>query len=401
MFYILKSSARLIQKTAFILLTWTGVESVVAQEADSIRNADIIFSAALEHGKILPTNFYLSELETPKQYTGYHVSARYQTDGSREWEQVFGNPSFGLGVFAADLHADRDIARPLAVYGTFNTTARSWEKLKWDYWVSFGIAIGGNPYHMEMNPNPTLGTKTNMYIGVGSAFKYKLAHMFDLGLGLSFNHLSNGAMKTPNKGLNVVAPQLSLTYHPEGFAPVHKISSRNLPFEKSDKIELSGFYGRKNVFYRGVNREFLADPYDGFNFTITGMEGLYMRKFSYKSSAGFGVGITYDDSYNYDLFVDGPVVNKRKRFENARLLLSVLPSYRLSVNNLHVNVQAGYYPFKKTRQYDEFRFFQRVGIQYEFNNRMFASFGINAFDFHRANYLEWRLGYVISKKIRH
>ena len=161
-----------------------------------------------------------------------------------------------------------------------------------------------------------------------------------------------------------------------------------------------GFFGRKNVFYRGVNRENLANPYDGFDYSIYGMEGLYLRKFSYKSSYGLGLGLSYDDSYNYNMIVDGEGLIREKRFKNSHFLFSILPTYRLSIDRLHINVQAGYYPFKETRQYDEFVLFQRLGIQYEFKNRMFMSFGINAFDFHRANYLEWKLGYVISKRKR-
>ena len=147
-----------------------------------------------------------------------------------------------------DFHQDKDIAKPVAVYGSFSATAKYWSRLKWDYWVNFGLGFGGNPYNKDTYPNPTLGTKTNMYIGLGTGLKYNLGNYFDLGLGLAFNHLSNGATQTPNKGLNFVAPQLSLTYHPYEYSNNEKLSSRNLDFEKFDQIEWSDFLVEKMFF---------------------------------------------------------------------------------------------------------------------------------------------------------
>jgi 5-hydroxyisourate hydrolase-like protein (transthyretin family) len=70
------------------------------------------------------------------------------------------------------------------------------------------------------------------------------------------------------------------------------------------------------------------------------------------------------------------------------------------MGKLYVNIGAGYYLFKKTWKYDKTAFFQRIGLQYQVTDRLFASFGINAYDFHVANYLEWKLGYTFSKKLK-
>lgn len=391
----------MIDKSIFFCWAWfTLFFSIKVFGQDSISTSKFNFTIATEHGSILPTNPYISSLKTPKEYTGYNFAIRYQSDGTKEWQNVFGNPSYGIGVFVADFHQDRDLAQPLVFYGTYNATAKYWNKWKWDYWVNFGIGFGGNPYNKETYPNPSLGSKTNMYISLGTNWKYKFAKNFDLGLGVSFNHLSNGSTKAPNKGLNFVAPQLSLTYDTGINHKNENISSKNLEFEKFDKIEIAGFYGRKNVFYRGVNRENLTNPYDGFDYSIVGVEGLYLRRYSYKSSFGLGLGITYDESYNRNMVVKEDRLESEKRNINNPVLFSVLPTYRLSIDRLSVNIQAGIYPFKKTRDYDEFLLFQKIGLQYELKNGLFASFGINAVDFHRANYLEWKLGYVLSKRKR-
>jgi hypothetical protein len=70
------------------------------------------------------------------------------------------------------------------------------------------------------------------------------------------------------------------------------------------------------------------------------------------------------------------------------------------IGKLYVNVGAGYYIFKKERKYDSPAFFQKIGLHYQITDRLFASFGINAYDLHIADYLEWRLGYTFYKKER-
>ncbi len=371
----------------------------MAQEKDSLHKSTLAFSAGAEYGKVLATNIHLKSYEH-KDYAAYSFQLLKQTTGTRDWEKQFNYPQYGIGVLALDFLHNRQMGSPFAVYGIYNAKIRQWGPLKWYHHVNFGISFNSSPFDIDKEYyNTSVSSKTNMFISVGTGMYYELGKYFDIGLNVRFNHLSNGGLKIPNKGLNTWAPQLSLVYYPERAALPETRGNKYTPYDKYNTFEVSVFGGRKNAFYRGDHREDLR-LYEGYNYSVYGAEAFYMRQYSAKSAYGIGVGVTMDEQYNHQMYVSDSTLYQKKRFSDDRVLLSVIPSYRLMMGKLSVNIGAGYYVFKKQREYDDDAFFQRIGLQYQITDRFFASFGINAYNFHVANYLEWKLGYTFSKKVR-
>lgn len=370
-----------------------------AQKNDSLSKSTFAFSAAAEFGEVLPTNVSLQNFVRRKNYTGYSFQFLKQTDERNNWAKSFNYPQYGVGFFAFDFLQNRQMGSPFAVYGIYNAKLMQWGKLKWFHNVNFGIAFNSAPFDEDKKYyNISLGSKTNMFISLGTGLYYEAGRHFDVGINVKFNHLSNGAQKMPNKGLNTIAPQITLVYYPERINP-QTSDTAAISKNKYSTIEFSVFGGRKNVFYKGDHREDLK-LYDGFNYLVYGAEIYYMRQYSPKSSLGIGAGVTMDEHYNHTMYVAYSTLYQKKRFSNDRFLFSVIPTYRLMMGRLYVNIGAGYYMLKKKRQYDDSVFFQKVGLQYQITDRLFASFGINAYNFHVANYLEWKLGYTFSKKTR-
>lgn len=358
----------------------------------------MVFSAGSEYGRVLATNIHLKSYEN-KDYSGYSFQLLKQTSGEREWEKQFNYPQYGIGVLALDFLHNRQMGSPFAVYGIYNAKIRQWGLWKWYHNVNFGISFNSNPFDVDKQYyNTSVSSKTNMFISVGTGLYYELGKFFDIGLNVKFNHLSNGSLKIPNKGLNTLAPQLSLVYYPKR-AVLPEKDKTYTEYDRYNTFEVSVFGGRKNGFYRGEHREDLK-LYEGYNYSVYGIEASYMQQYSAKSAYGIGVGVTMDEQYNHQMYVSDSTLYQNKRFAKDQVLLSVIPSYRLMMGKLYVNIGAGYYIFKKQRQYDYSAFFQRIGLQYQITDRFFASFGINAYNFHVANYLEWKLGYTFSKKIR-
>lgn len=367
-----------------------------SQQGDSLKRSALAFSAGAEYGIILPTNIHLQNYDR-LAYKGYTGKILKQTLGKQEWEKLFNYPQYGIGFFAYDFLDNKQMGSPFAIYGIYNAKIKQWGKLKWYHDINFGISFNSIPFSNEKNYiNTSVSTQTNMFISLGTGLYYEIGRHFDLGLNVKFNHLSNGAIRIPNKGLNSVAPQLSIVYYPERIS-LQKNDTISFNTEKYNTLEFSVFGGKKDAFYRGDNRDDLP-LYDGFDYSVYGAEAYYMQQYSPKSAYGVGMGITYDGEYNHTMYVSDSMVYQKKRFSNDRVLFSIIPTYRLMIGKLYVNVGAGVYPFKKMRKYDKDILFQKIGLQYQITDRFFASFGINAYSFHIANYLEWKLGYTFSKK---
>lgn len=384
-------------KTRFqILLVFFAIISCRSQDQESIKRNPLLFSSSAEYGSILPTNVQLTYYDNLR-YAGYSAQVLKQTTGKKDWEKLFNYPQYGIGVYGFDFLDNKKMGSPFAVYAIYSSKIKEWNKLKWYYSANLGISFNSNPFDYDAAYyNTSVGSKTNMYISLGTGLYYEIGKHFDVGLNLKFNHLSNGAMKIPNKGLNAVAPQVSLVYYPERVNPVKDeiIASK---IKKYNTWEVSVFGGKKNVFYRGDNRDDLR-LYDGFDYSVYGAEAFYMRQYSAKSAYGLGLGVTKDEQYNHTMYVQDSVLYQKKRFSKDHVLLSVIPTYRLMIDRLYINVGLGYYVTKKNRKYDNSALFQRLSLQYQITDRFFASFGINAYDLHVANYLEWKLGYTFKKK---
>lgn len=382
-------------KTRFqILFVFFAIILCRSQDQDSIKRNPLLFSASAEYGSILPTNVQLTYYDNLR-YAGYSAQVLKQTTGKKDWEKLFNYPLYGIGVYAFDFLDNKKMGSPFAVYAIYSSKIKEWNKLKWYYSANLGISFNSNPFDYDAAYyNTSVGSKTNMYISLGTGLYYEIGKHFDVGLNLKFNHLSNGAMKIPNKGLNAVAPQVSLVYYPERVNPVKDeiIASK---IKKYNTWEVSVFGGKKNVFYRGDNRDDIR-LYDGFDYSVYGAEAFYMRQYSAKSAYGLGLGVTKDEQYNHTMYVQDSVLYQKKRFSNDHVLLSVIPTYRLMIDRLYINVGLGYYVTKKNRKYDNSALFQRLSLQYQITDRFFASFGINAYDLHVANYLEWKLGYTLK-----
>lgn len=380
----------------FFLIGFLCFEFCSSQIKDSSYTSSILVNTAVEYGNVLKTNPLLKEYDKP-QYAGYTLQILKQTTGKHDWEKLYNFPRYGIGISNFDYLSNREMGSPFAIYGIFNSKIKQWEKFRWSYDINFGISFNSKPFNWEENYyNVSVGKKNNMYVGLGTAFTYELGKYFDVGLNLKFNHLSNGGLKMPNKGLNFVAPQVSLIFFPER-NHIDTERTLSIPNKKYETWELSSFFGKKNVHYRGEGRS-EKNWFEGFDYKVYGLEGFYMRQYSRKSAYGLGVGITKDEHYNNVMFMEGGVLQQKKRFSHDQMLFSIIPSYRLIIDKLHLNIGLGYYVLKKTSRYDNSSLFQRIGLQYQLTDHFFASFGINAYNFHQANYLEWKLGYTFKKK---
>lgn len=386
-------------KQLYLFLSLYSATYLRAQRVDSLPKVTWSFSAAVENGVVIPTNNQLKNYED-KSYLGYSLEVLKHPNGEKDWQKLYKNTQYGIGFFAYDFLSNQEMGSPFAIYGIYSSEIKNWKRLRWDYKVKFGVSFNSNPYDFDQGyMNSSLGSKTNMYIGLSSGLYYELTKNFDVGFNLKFNHLSNGSLKVPNRGLNTFAPQISLVYYLERSQKSldKQETEENTSYNKSGSFEISAFVAKKNFFYRGEDR-YDIKPFEGYNYSVYGVEAAYMKPFSSKSAFGLGIGITQDDEYNHTMYIQDHVLMQKKRFSHNQILFSVIPTYRLTINRLYINIGAGYYAFKKTRKYDETPFFQKIGLQYQFSNRLFASFGINAYQFHVANYLEWKLGYTFPKK---
>ena len=119
--------------------------------------------------------------------------------------------------------------------------------------LSFRIALLGfafmdRPYNAETNPNNVAySTYFAFPLALGIGFNYQVDPHWNIRLGANYNHISNGGIKNPNKGLNYPTAHLGVNY---SFSPValkSKGKVRRPPPEKKNRLELDIGNSLKNA----------------------------------------------------------------------------------------------------------------------------------------------------------
>jgi hypothetical protein len=84
--------------------------------------------------------------------------------------------------------------------------------------VSFPIDAGmsylSKVYHPKNNPeNLFFGSHLSFYLGAGIQLQYKCSEQFLVHTNVSYQHVSNGGIKMPNKGMNFPSVSLGASYY--------------------------------------------------------------------------------------------------------------------------------------------------------------------------------------------
>jgi len=354
-----------------------------------------------QFGKVLATNPFLKPtdpvFDQDYDFVALSIQLLKQTTGTKPWEKNYGFPSYGFGIYTASFANTAKFGTPIALYAVFKAPFRRWNRTSLNYEGGFGLTFNWEGYNpAEGSYNISLGANESVFIDLGVNISYALSPHFDLGIGYSFTHFSNGALKAPNYGLNTFAPKISLNYNINRFTPPKP--KENFPvYKRNTSLDFSIFGGIKNVLYSGNNVDSVT-KYKGVYYAVYGLNAVLNHQITYKSKIGIGLSLGYDGSYNSFIRVENGKLLSGGGFQGGKIRLSIFPSYELVISKLSVVVQPGFYLFRKSSDGNTPNNYQRLGLHYLINRKMFAGICLRAYDYHVSDYIEWTLGFRLSVK---
>ena len=390
------------QKLVFylFLLLFFSIFKATAEKPDSLRwSKNFIIAGYSQYGEVLATNPYLRQAnelgDKNIEFEAFSFQLLKQTNGDKFWEQNYGFPSYGIGVYSATFPDNKSFGTPIAFYGVFKAPFKRWNKISLNYEAGFGLTFNWEPFNpSENNYNISLGANQSVFIDLGANLSYELSPHLDLAFGYSFSHFSNGALKNPNQGLNTFSPKISLDYRINRYKPDLPKQSIS-PFIKNTSMDFSIFGGVKNVLYKGNDVDTIT-KYKGVYYPVSGFTTVINRQINYKSKLGIGMSLSYDGSYNSTVFVDKGELEPTEGFHDNKLSLSIFPSYELVINKLSVVVQPGFYVLRKHSANKEPLTYQRLGLQYQTGSKLFAGMSLRAYKYHVSDFIEWTIGYHLD-----
>ncbi|MEO6831632.1 MAG: acyloxyacyl hydrolase [Chitinophagaceae bacterium] len=153
-----------------------------------------------------------------------------QTTGTEGWEQRRKFPIWGVGATLVHYGIDSIYGNAIGLYPFLQVPIIRGKSLEWTLRAGFGV--GYVTRHYERAPvwdtlNNAIGSSVNNFSMFATDLRYRLNEHWSLQAGMSFCHLSNGAMKQPNLGINLTGAHIGFRYWLNGDRP--KKTVRTLP----------------------------------------------------------------------------------------------------------------------------------------------------------------------------
>lgn len=338
--------------------------------------------------------FKLPEQITTYYHHGYlfphHPSMAYFTSENINGFEIIGSkyfpsinpvrpPEIGLGYYFSNL-GDREVYG--LAHGIYMMLGGDFFRDKSSFYLqqnfSFGISYNTEHFDIEENySNRAIGSHLNTFFILSMNMKIKLGQNLILSAGPSLVHMSNGNIKRPNFGLNLINTRVGITLklNPE------KISSKNEFFEPVE-------YEKNRyliLFSGGVRHQSRLIPK---YFPVGTFVAEYSRRLNLNQALGIGIDLIYDPTEGQELYVTGAHVENIIPWHGGIHL-----SYERIWNKLSIILQPGYKIITPSDHY--FYQFNRVGFRYRLNNNIILNYSIKT---HRiaADFIEFGVGYCFE-----
>lgn len=235
-----------------------------------------------------------------------------------------------------------------------------------------GLAFMDRPYDEDSNPaNLAYSTYVAFPMALGIGFNYRIDKHWNIRLGGNYNHISNGGIKNPNKGLNWPTAHLGVDY---SISPVELKSRgkvRRPPPEKKNRMELDFGNSLKN-----------ADPGNPAQFWILATNLQYSRWLHRSTAIAVGTLFEMDNSRMVR-------IRHSEDPNRSHLRLSFSVGHEFWLGKIQFGQHVGVYAF------DQFPvdqiWYHRHELTFQILPYLYASFGLKAHN-QVADYLDLKIG---------
>ena len=302
--------------------------------------------------------------------TGLELDFAWHKISKRAWESCLCYPKLGVALTYWDYDNKEVLGQGVTglfyIEPVFNTRGR----VNYSVRAGFGLSYQNNPYDAESNPNNlSYSTYLGFPLQLGGSVHFRIKDRWLLNTSLLYNHISNGGIRQPNKGINWPTIGLGMAYYLSDFEFPERTNTdwRSLgPPQKRWDFTLFLAYEepRENLF--------LFSP---------GLEIKWSRQFARVNAYTLGGEIMYDNGTGYLLETLGEEPNSVKA--------GLAAGHEFLLGKFLFSQQFGVYLSNPNPEHSQV--YQRYGLVYRVSQRFSAGISLKAHG-HVANFLDFRVG---------
>lgn len=296
---------------------------------------------------------------------GFNASWQWMGTGAKTWEVCNCFYYLGIESFYYNFNNPAALGSAAGVAGTFEPIF--WRADRWTLSLASGIGLAylSKVHDPVDNPeNMFFSQPLSFLLFVAPTLEYRISSGWSAQMGVSYNHISNGGQKQPNKGMNF--PTLSL-------GASRYLSSQNLPkYEKVPTSSTWQIYAEAGFTTKG------RDGGSGRG-AVWSVAGETFR--SVTAINAFGIGLDVSKDYSLE---------QEQGFWTS---LSVAPfaAHHFTLGHIDFSQWMALYLYRP-EGYDDHRLYQRYVLRYKLGNTLSAGVGLKAHG-HVAENIDLRLGW--------
>lgn len=320
----------MVQVYGFVLLvSLLGVLSVSAQSPETTQGPPdniMQFRLKVHGGAVLIHSQELAPVRNSYP-RGVELDFVRHKIGQRAWESCHCYPRVGLSMSYWDF--DQPDILGQAVMGIFyvEPVFNAWRRVSYSVRAGTGFTWQNRPYDPQQNPlNQSYSTRVAFPLHISFLQHIRLSPQWVADLTVTYNHLSNGGFREPNKGVNWPGVGLGIGYYPQ--APVFVNRGKDdwrSTMTRRFRYEVSAFVG----FKEPVSKAYIFSP---------GLEVKAARRIARASNLSLGMEWIHDNALAFHI--------RRDEGNASPQRLSVAVGHEFILGKFFFSQQFGWYAWK-------------------------------------------------------
>lgn len=319
------------------------------------------------------------------------VEYGWQMFGGTEWHQTCNYPRLGFGVQYLHIMGRDELGHPFSLYGFYDGNYIRTKNFEFTNRLSAGFAYGFGVY----DPNAKLAndifcTRINSFVELGFGLAMRLHDNLYIEPGFRLTHFSNGNIREPQNGLNIVSYSIGLRSTLVK-APMYPVKMKLGPYRH--RHEIFGFLGlaTRQMSFMTDSSTLPLETY-GMNFLMTNLLLGYHYEASRRLKLGGGLDFIFDGTHGQQALALTGMPDKDAIPFQDKLRLAVFISGETAINRLAIVTTLGYIIAQKNFKEATPAFQQRLGFKYYIHKNVFAGINVRAYQFRSADALEFNIG---------
>jgi hypothetical protein len=344
-----------------------------AQQQEKKNQRILVYQAGFQTGFIFAHSVEVQNTSGARPRT-FEFSSGFWRNDSAMWNSCRCYTLQSLSLAYHDYDNDilgRAVSTSYVLEPIFRLTNRSSISLR----VKGGLAYLTNPYHAQDNPtNQSYSTSISAYLTLGTGYWWRINDRWQIGTNVLYQHISNGGLRQPNKGINWPTVGIDVNYSLQ--PRLNRSFSRSLTANFSDRIRWDvGLFGvAKRVGGQADGR--------GLRYLVAGATLQAARQVGRISNFSVGSEISWDDALGSQLRKDLVALDPWR--------VSALIGHEFILGRFLFSQRLGIYLHQAGGYFDPW--FHRWGIAYRITNHWMLGINLNAHR-HVADYTDMRLTY--------